>query len=91
MSDGRINGSLNLSRAIGDLEFKLAKDCSPEEQAVTAAPDIREIELQDGDEFLVLACDGIWDVMSNQEVGNTRLPHALPSSLLRLCGVGGLW
>ena len=57
-----------MSRAIGDLEFKLRKGLLPEEQAVTAAPEIREAKLQEGDEFLVLACDGIWDVMSNQEV-----------------------
>jgi hypothetical protein len=29
--------------------------------------------LQPGDEFLVLACDGIWDVLTNQEVGGGRL------------------
>ena len=35
---------------------------------VTALPDIRKETLQPGDEFLVLACDGIWDVLTNQEV-----------------------
>mmetsp|Transcript_8908 Transcript_8908/g.25667 ORF Transcript_8908/g.25667 Transcript_8908/m.25667 type:complete len:709 (-) Transcript_8908:55-2181(-) len=68
VAQGRINGSLNLSRAVGDLEFKLNRECGPEEQAVTAAPDVREVQLEEGYEFLVLACDGIWDVMSNQEV-----------------------
>eukprot|EP00873_Tetraselmis_striata_P001646 jgi/Tetstr1/421910/TSEL_012810.t1 len=68
VADGRIMGSLNLSRAIGDLEFKTAKGLGLEAQMVTPVPEIREIELAEGDEFLVLACDGIWDVLSNQEV-----------------------
>ena len=40
----------------------------PHNQMVTALPDIRKETLQPGDEFLVLACDGIWDVLTNQEV-----------------------
>jgi len=65
---GRVNGNLALSRAIGDFEFKQNKLLTAEEQIVTAYPDICEQGLGPSDEFLVLACDGIWDVMSNQEV-----------------------
>jgi protein phosphatase 1G len=36
---------------------------------VTALPEIRKETLQPGDDFLLLACDGIWDVLTNQEVG----------------------
>ncbi|MBA0788832.1 hypothetical protein Gotri_025365 [Gossypium trilobum] len=57
---GRINGSLNLARAIGDVEFKQNKTLPAEKQIVTANPDINAVELCDDDEFLVLACDGIW-------------------------------
>ena len=35
---------------------------------VIAVPEVRHLQLEDGDEFLILACDGIWDVLSNQEV-----------------------
>ena len=35
---------------------------------VVATPDVETFSLRDGDEFIILACDGIWDVMSNQEV-----------------------
>ncbi|KAE8731660.1 putative protein phosphatase 2C 60 [Hibiscus syriacus] len=54
---GRVNGSLNLSRAIV---------LPAEKQIVSANPDINTVELCDDDEFLVLACDGIWDCMSSQ-------------------------
>ncbi|CAI8590912.1 unnamed protein product [Vicia faba] len=56
---GRVNGSLNLTRAIGDMEFKQNKFLYAE-QVVTANPDINTVELSDEDEFIVLACDGIW-------------------------------
>ncbi|KAJ1377602.1 hypothetical protein SESBI_48719 [Sesbania bispinosa] len=65
---GRINGSLNLARAIGDMEFKKNRFLSAEKQIVTANPDINIVDLCDEDEFLVLACDGIWDCMSSQQL-----------------------
>ncbi|XWS20551.1 hypothetical protein CRYUN_Cryun31cG0111600 [Craigia yunnanensis] len=64
---GRVNGCLNLARAIGDVEFKRNKTLPSEKQIVTANPDINTVELCDEDEFLVLACDGIWDCMSSQQ------------------------
>lgn len=39
---------------------------------VTAVPEVRCLQLAPGDEFLLLACDGIWDVLSNQEVRARR-------------------
>ncbi|CAK7197574.1 Protein phosphatase 2C 2 [Sporothrix eucalyptigena] len=65
---GRVNGNLALSRAIGDFEFKKNADKIPEEQIVTAYPDVTVHELGDNDEFLVIACDGIWDCQSSQAV-----------------------
>lgn len=55
---GRVNGNLALSRAIGDFEFKKTAELSPEQQIVTAYPDVTVHELSDDDEFLVIACDG---------------------------------
>ncbi|KAF4268547.1 hypothetical protein CNMCM8689_007501 [Aspergillus fumigatus] len=54
---GRVNGNLALSRAIGDFEFKKSPELSPEQQIVTAYPDVTVHEVTDDDEFLVIACD----------------------------------
>ncbi|KAJ3067328.1 Protein phosphatase 2C 2 [Podochytrium sp. JEL0797] len=65
----RVNGNLALSRAVGDFEFKKNTELGPEDQAVTVNPDIMSRELvPKEDDFLVVACDGIWDCMSNDEV-----------------------
>lgn len=66
--DGRVNGGLNLSRAIGDHAYKMNKDLKPEEQMISAMPDVKKVSLEEGDEFMVLACDGIWNFMSSEEV-----------------------
>ncbi|KAJ2757182.1 Protein phosphatase 2C 2 [Coemansia aciculifera] len=65
---GRVNGNLALSRAIGDFEFKNNRTLPAEKQIVTADPDVIKHELAADDEFLVIACDGIWDCMNNQQV-----------------------
>jgi protein phosphatase 2C family protein 2/3 len=41
-----------------------------EQQAVTCDPDVIKHTITDEDEFFVLACDGIWDCMTNQQVVN---------------------
>lgn len=57
-----------------------------EDQAVTANPDITEHIISEGDEFLVLACDGIWDCMTSQEVITFVREHiALGDSLKIVC------
>ncbi|KAK9763893.1 Protein phosphatase 2C 2 [Basidiobolus ranarum] len=65
---GRVNGNLALSRAIGDFEFKQNMKLNPEDQVVTANPDVETHSITSDDEFIVLACDGIWDCMTSEEV-----------------------
>jgi len=56
----RINGNLAVARAVGDRS---------ERPFVCADVDIRETEiLPEEDEFIVLASDGVWDVMESQDV-----------------------
>ncbi|KAJ3011355.1 UNVERIFIED_CONTAM: Protein phosphatase 2C 2 [Siphonaria sp. JEL0065] len=66
---GRVNGNLALSRAVGDFEFKTNPGLGPEDQVVTVNPDIEVRQLiATEDDFIVIACDGIWDCMSNDQV-----------------------
>ena len=54
-----MNGNLALSRAIGDRS---------ERPMVTAEPEIISVPVQeDVDEFILVASDGLWDVMDSQE------------------------
>ncbi|KAL5185353.1 putative protein phosphatase 2C 60 [Glycine soja] len=83
---GRVNGSLSLARAIGDMEFKQNRFLSAEKQMVTANPDINTVELCDEDEFIVLACDGIWDCLSSQQlVDFVRQQLLLETKLSAVC------
>ena len=66
VSDGRVNGGLNLSRALGDLQYKRAP-VKPEEQAITAMPDIMKINNENVD-FIIMGCDGIWQVKTNEQM-----------------------
>jgi protein phosphatase 1G len=65
--EGRVNGNLNLSRSLGDFEYKTNHSLPVEEQMITSNPDIKSIQLTPEDEFLFLACDGVWDILSCQE------------------------
>ena len=83
----RVNGSLAVSRALGDFDYKRADNLKPTEQLVSPEP---EITIQDrdpdSDEFLLLACDGIFDVMSNEEVVAYVSRHLrLTSDLAKIC------
>ena len=91
--EGRVNSGLNLSRAIGDHIYKCNRNLSLEEQMITAVPDINSTTLQPGDSFLLLACDGIFNVMDNQEavtfvqkrLNRIDLSKEGPSALARIC------
>ena len=56
-----------MSRSLGDLEYKQNKRLPPEEQMITAYPEVVCETLTDDCEFMILACDGIWDCKTNQE------------------------
>lgn len=63
--DWRIK-DLSVSRAFGDLRSA---------PYVVPKPDFFRRKIEKNDRFLVLACDGLWDVMSNQDVVNFVLEH----------------
>ena len=68
VEDGRVNGILGVARAFGDFMFKDAKKKKPHEQLVSVLPDVRTVQIDEGIDFLVIASDGIWDMMDNQQV-----------------------
>ena len=64
---GRVNGELAMSRAIGDYQYKDNEDLQCDQQMVSCYPDIAVHVRSSSDQLLVLACDGVWDVMTNVE------------------------
>jgi serine/threonine protein phosphatase PrpC len=78
VAGGRVEGDLAVSRGLGDFRFKhmptvLAAgsgtgNMQPHDQKVSPVPDIIvQNRNKDQDEFIIVACDGIWDVRSNQD------------------------
>ncbi|KAK3904249.1 protein phosphatase 2C-like protein 1 [Staphylotrichum tortipilum] len=59
MLNNRVNGVLAVTRALGDAYMK---------ELVTGHPYTTETVIQpDLDEFVIIACDGLWDVCSDQD------------------------
>jgi len=89
----RVNGDLAVARAFGDWRFKQNDKIPAAEQMVSAHPVVTPIVRSEDDDFLVLACDGVWDVMSNEEVvsfvcerlGKNEEPGDVADALLDLC------
>jgi protein phosphatase 1L len=55
----RVEGVLAMSRAIGDKSLK---------KYVIPDPDIMTREIKNGDKFVVVGTDGVWDVLQNHQV-----------------------
>lgn len=55
----RVNGQLGVSRAIGDADYK---------PYVSAMPEMISIDLDGDEDFVVIACDGLWDFASEDRV-----------------------
>ena len=72
---GRVLGSLAVARALGDNDFKYGINVSREEQRhlgekamVSPIPDVERHDRVIMGESIVLACDGLWDVFTNEEI-----------------------
>ncbi|KAK9293053.1 hypothetical protein L1049_021037 [Liquidambar formosana] len=71
----RVLGVLATSRSIGDYYLK---------PFVISKPEVTVCERTDGDEFLILASDGLWDVVSN-EVACQVVMRCLDGRMRRKC------
>ncbi|KAG2431014.1 hypothetical protein HYH02_013543 [Chlamydomonas schloesseri] len=70
----RIDGSLAVARAIGDSDFQ---------RYVSYHPTVSCRQLARRDRWLIIASDGLWDVMSNEEVALfCRAQHQLSAAKL---------
>ena len=56
--DERVGGSLAVARAFGDYALK--------SEGVTAQPYVRKHFLRPYDKHIIIATDGVWDVLSDQ-------------------------
>ena len=64
------HGCPGVARAFGDQSLKFPKPL------VISTPEIQVVDVQEDDCFVVLACDGVWDVLSNQEVVDIGIVRA---------------
>lgn len=62
----RVNGSLSVSRAIGDAEHK---------PYISGEPDVEEFIFEGDEDFLILACDGLWDFVNPPEAVECVTEH----------------
>ncbi|KAL8223892.1 hypothetical protein R6Q57_019367 [Mikania cordata] len=60
----RVNGQLAVSRAFGDQNLKIH---------LRSDPDIKSTNIDANTEILILASDGVWKVMTNQEAVNIAI------------------
>jgi integrin-linked kinase-associated serine/threonine phosphatase 2C len=62
VSNGRLLGILEVSRAIGDGQLKV--------HGLISVPSIKKISLTESDLFILCACDGLWKVFKTEEALN---------------------
>ena len=58
---------LQVSRALGDFPFKTNTSLPAEQQMVSAEPDVLVIDRNEEDNYLIFACDGIWDAIPDPQ------------------------
>lgn len=66
--NGRVNGDLSVSRALGDFEFKSNESLSKDEQLVIVKPEITHRKLTENSEFILIGCDGIWETKKTEVI-----------------------
>jgi len=59
--------NIAVTRAIGDLYFKSEEYTDGKASGLIAEPEINKYELTTEDEFIILASDGFWDVVSKEK------------------------
>uniref|UniRef100_A0A7S0TR29 PPM-type phosphatase domain-containing protein n=1 Tax=Hemiselmis andersenii TaxID=464988 RepID=A0A7S0TR29_HEMAN len=68
-SNGGNPRGLAVSRAFGDMDWKVPH------ALVESTPDVMSVELNGRDEFVIVGCDGVWDVLQNQDAVDIARRH----------------
>jgi protein phosphatase 1E len=55
----RVSGILGVARSFGDVEYQ---------PSVTCEPDIKHINLDGSEDYLIIACDGLWDTLNLEDM-----------------------
>mmetsp|Transcript_27172 Transcript_27172/g.26838 ORF Transcript_27172/g.26838 Transcript_27172/m.26838 type:complete len:114 (+) Transcript_27172:248-589(+) len=63
-------GRLSVSRTFGDIDAKNA-DFGGNPNVLIATPEIKSFKIKKQHDFIVMGCDGIFDVMSSKDVVST--------------------
>lgn len=66
---GCLNGELRVSRAIGDRDKRTGQKLV----GLSCTPEVTEYGLGPGDEFIIIASDGLWDVIKSQQAVDLAL------------------
>ncbi|KAK7571996.1 hypothetical protein V9T40_014468 [Parthenolecanium corni] len=74
----RVNGQLAISRAIGDSEHK---------PHVSSTPDIVSLQLDGDEDFVILACDGLWDSVTYEKAAQAVYNHVQSDPDIRVSSV----
>lgn len=68
VSDNRVDGQLAVSRSIGDYKYKGRKGLEWNAQKVVPVPGVVVHPRTGNEDFLICACDGLWEVHSSEKV-----------------------
>ncbi|CAD8201951.1 unnamed protein product [Paramecium pentaurelia] len=91
VQNGRTNGNLSLSRAIGDLEYKKDERFRKNEQIIIAEPDVKIEEIQASDKFLLMGCDGVFEIWNHQQIidyVNSKLKQVVTQEDIQIAAEG---
>lgn len=83
-------GRLSVSRSFGDIEAKLPK-YGGNMNIIVADPEVRVFDVTSSMDYMILACDGIFDKLSNKEVIQTVWEGVAESKVKdthKQCGIG---
>ncbi|GMI59367.1 hypothetical protein ScalyP_jg7009 [Parmales sp. scaly parma] len=84
--NGRVNAMHGVARSLGDFSYKDDGEAEPDNQIVTCKPELMCYERGDADDdFVLICCDGVWDVMKSQEAV-TFIHNALDKNEVKTLG-----